>query len=68
VHYDVRNAPLVLLWVSNSLSGRDWESDEVPAVGDPTHIVQIGWGYRVSTGEEVNGVWPSNAVWLRASL
>src|SRR5580765_1636947 len=39
------------LWVSNSLSGRDWELDQVPAVGDPTHIVQFGWGYRVSTGE-----------------
>ena len=37
--------------VSNSLSGRDWELDQVPAVGDPTHIVQIGTGHRVSTGE-----------------
>src|SRR2546426_2899841 len=27
------------LSVSNSLSGRDWELDQVPAVGDPTHIV-----------------------------
>ena len=37
--------------VSNSLSGRDWELDQVPAVGDPTHMVQIGKGHRVSTGE-----------------
>ena len=37
--------------VSNSSSGGDWELDEVPAVGDPTHMVQIGWGHRVSTGE-----------------
>src|SRR6202171_2751720 len=37
--------------VSNSLSGRDWELDKVPAVGDPTHIVQLGTGDRVSAGE-----------------
>ena len=41
----------VRLYVSNSLSGRSWELDQVPAVGDPTHIVQIGRGYGVSTGE-----------------
>ena len=39
------------LSVSNSLSGRHWELDQVPAVGDPTHIVQLGTGDRVSTGE-----------------
>jgi len=39
------------LWVSNPLSGRDWELDKVPAVGDPTHIVQVGTGDRVSAGE-----------------
>jgi hypothetical protein len=39
------------LYVSNSLSGRDWELDKAPAVGHPTHIIQIGTGYRVSTGE-----------------
>jgi hypothetical protein len=37
--------------VSNSLSRCDWELNEVPAVGDPTHMVQIGKGHRVSTGE-----------------
>ena len=33
-----------LLSVSNSLSGRHWELDQVPAVGDPTDIVQLGSG------------------------
>src|SRR5260370_21262952 len=37
--------------VSNSLSGRHWELDQVPAVGDPTHVVQLGTGDRVSAGE-----------------
>ena len=32
------------LSVSNSLSGRHWELDQVPAVGDPTDIVQFGTG------------------------
>ena len=30
--------------VSNSLSGRHWELDQVPAVGDLTDIVQLGTG------------------------
>ena len=47
----VRLAAHIGLSVSNSLSGRHWELDQVPAVGDPTHIVQIGTGHRVSTGE-----------------
>ena len=33
-----------LLSVSNSLSGRHWELDQVPAVGDPTDIVQLDSG------------------------
>ena len=33
-----------ILSVSNSLSGRHWELDQVPAVGDPTDIVQLGSG------------------------
>ena len=37
--------------VSNSWSGGDGELDEVPAVGDPAHIVQIGRDHRVLTGE-----------------
>ena len=37
--------------VSNSLLGRDWKLDHVPAVGDPTHIVQIGKNHRLFTGE-----------------
>ena len=53
--------------VSNSSSGRHWELDQVPAVGDPTHIVQLRTGDRVSA-REVNGVWPSNDAWLRATL
>ena len=39
------------LSVSNSLSGGDWELDEVPAVGDPAHVARIGKGLRVSTDE-----------------
>jgi hypothetical protein len=37
--------------VSNSLSGRQRELDQVPAVGDPAHIVRLGTGDRVSAGE-----------------
>ena len=46
-------APLGLhiLWVSNSLLGRHWKLNEVPAVGDPTHIVEFGRGQRVFAGE-----------------
>ena len=40
-----------LVSVSNSLSGRHWELDQVPAVGDPTDIVQFGTGHRVAAGE-----------------
>ena len=39
------------LSVSNSLSGRHWELDQVPAVGDPTDIVQFGTGHHVAGGE-----------------
>ena len=39
------------LSVSNSLSGRHWELDQVPAVGDLTDIVQLGTGHHVSAGE-----------------
>ena len=44
-------ATLAHLSVSNSSSGRHWELDQVPAVRDPTHIVQIGSRYPVSNGE-----------------
>ncbi len=37
--------------VSNSSSGRFWELDQVPAVGDPTRVVQVGAGDRGSAGE-----------------
>ena len=43
--------PHAHLSVSNSSSGGDWELDEIPAVGDPTHMIQVGRGDRVSTGE-----------------
>ena len=43
--------PPMNLSVSNSSSGRHWELDQVPAVGDPTHIVQIGRDHRVPTAE-----------------
>ena len=39
------------LSVSNSLSGLHGELDQVPAVGDPTDIVQLGTGHRVAAGE-----------------
>ena len=39
------------LSVSNSLSGRHWELDQVPSVGDLTDIVQLGTGHHVSVGE-----------------
>ena len=41
------------LSVSNCLSGGDWEPDEVPAVRDPAHMVQIDRDHRVPTGEGV---------------
>jgi hypothetical protein len=53
--------------VSDSLSGRHWELDQVPAVGDPTHIVQLGTGDRLSAGEGQRRV-PSNDAWLRGAL
>ena len=40
-----------VLSVSNSLSGRHGELDQVPAVGDLTDIVQLGTGHHVSAGE-----------------
>ena len=39
------------LLVSNSLSGGDWELDEVLAMGDPAHVVQIDRDRRVPAGE-----------------
>ena len=37
--------------ISNSLSSRHGELDHVPAVGDPTDIVQLGTGHHVAAGE-----------------
>ena len=37
--------------VSNSSSVGDWELDEVPAVRDPAHMVQIGRDRHVPTCE-----------------
>ena len=45
------NAVIIDLSVSNSLSGRNRELDEVPTVAEPTHLVRIGRGHRVSVGE-----------------
>ena len=50
--------PILWLSVSNSLSGRHWELDQVPAVGDPTDIVQFGSGHRVAAGEGQRRVAP----------
>ena len=37
--------------VSNSWSGGDGELHEVPAMGDPAHMIQVGRDRRVSTGD-----------------
>ena len=37
--------------VSNSLSGRHWELNQAPAVGNPTDIVQFGTGHPLAAGE-----------------
>ena len=55
------------LSVSNSLSGRHWELDQVPAVGDPTDMVQLGTA-TMWPPAKVDGVWPFNDAWLRTSL
>lgn len=31
----------ITLWVSNSLSGRNWELNQTPAVRHPTDLVEI---------------------------
>ena len=36
------------LWVSNSLSGRRWQLNQVPAVRCPPYVVEVRTGYRVS--------------------
>ena len=41
----------VMLSVSNSWSGGDGELDEIPAMGDPAHMIQIGGDRHVSTRE-----------------
>ena len=39
---------LVRVWVSNSLSGRRWQLNQVPAVRCPPYVVEVRTGYRVS--------------------
>ena len=34
------------LWVSNSLSGRRWQLNQVPAVRCPPYVVEVRTGYR----------------------
>jgi hypothetical protein len=41
----------VFVWVSNSRSGGDRKLDQISAVGDPPHVVQIGRSHRLSVGE-----------------
>ena len=36
------------LWVSNSLSGRRWQLNQVPAVRCPQYVVEVRTGSRVS--------------------
>jgi hypothetical protein len=38
-----------IVWVSNSSSRSDWELDEVPAVTDPAHMIQVRRDHGVST-------------------
>ena len=40
---------LPTLSVSNSLSGGDGELDEIPAMGHPAHMIQVGGARHVST-------------------
>ena len=44
-----RSAGRKRLFVSNSSSGGDRQLDQVAAVGDPPHLLQIGSGVGVST-------------------
>ena len=39
------------LSVSNSLSGRHWPLNQIPAVGNPTHVVKLSPVHRVSAGD-----------------
>jgi hypothetical protein len=48
---DATRIILASVSISNSLSGRDRKLDQVPAVGDPTHMMQIGRANRVCTSE-----------------
>ena len=41
-----------------------WELDQIPAVGHPMHVVQLGAGDRGSSAT-VNGVWPQRRVAAR---
>lgn len=47
---EVRRRNLTLS-VSNSLSGGDRELDEIPAMGDPAHMMQVGGARHGSTRE-----------------
>src|SRR6267378_2657389 len=51
IAFGAPSLPRRRLSVSNSLSGGDWEVDEVPAMADPAHMVQVGRDRRLSTGE-----------------
>jgi hypothetical protein len=59
VRVDVERRCNARVSVSNSWSDGDGELNEVPAVRNPAHMVQIGRDHRVVTGE-VSGVLPAN--------
>ena len=42
---------------SNSLSGRLRELDQIPPVGDPTHMVQLGTPTECPSGATGQGGW-----------
>jgi hypothetical protein len=67
---DSRRATIVTLLylsVSNSLSGRYWEPDQVLQWETQRTLFSSARATVVSPAK-VNGVWPSSDAWLRAAL
>jgi hypothetical protein len=58
---------LLILSVSNSLSGRYWELDQIPAVETQRTLCSSARA-TVCPPAKVNWEWPSNDTWLRVAL